>query len=66
MDYKKPTPLFDKSIPRRVCPICGERSYSRQGIHPQCAVKQADAPRQTQLAEEKRQARLMAEAQRTV
>jgi hypothetical protein len=66
MDHKKPTPLYDKSPARRVCPICGERSYSREGIHPQCAVKQADAPRQIQLAEQKRQARLVAEAQRSV
>jgi hypothetical protein len=34
--------------------VCGKRSYSLHGIHPQCAVQQADAPRQKKLAEEKR------------
>jgi hypothetical protein len=29
-------------------------SYSVGGIHPQCAVEQADAPRKKLLAEEKR------------
>jgi hypothetical protein len=27
------------------CPVCHEAVYSRAGIHPQCAVKQADPPR---------------------
>jgi hypothetical protein len=36
------------SIPM-TCPICGHSSYSPDGIHPQCAVTQADAPRQAQL-----------------
>src|SRR4029079_18029634 len=32
---------------RAVCPVCGTTSYSRDGIHPQCAVSRADqaAPR---------------------
>ena len=33
------------------CPVCGKASYSRDGIHPQCAIVQADLPRQKQLAE---------------
>jgi len=28
-----------------LCPVCGAVSYSRGGIHPQCAQQQADAPR---------------------
>ncbi len=28
-----------------VCPVCGEKSYSAAGIHPQCSVKQADEQR---------------------
>lgn len=27
------------------CPVCHQEVYSRAGIHPQCAVKQADPPR---------------------
>ncbi len=46
MHHKKPTPLLvPVSKPPRVCPVCGTSSYSRDGIHPQCAQKQADAPR---------------------
>ncbi|EMI22236.1 hypothetical protein RMSM_00834 [Rhodopirellula maiorica SM1] len=32
-----------------VCPICGKRAYSKGGIHPQCAVLQADAARTEEL-----------------
>ena len=53
---KKPEPLFQpQQQAGKVCPVCGKRSYSLRGIHPQCAVQQADAPRQAALAEEKRQ-----------
>lgn len=32
--------------PGRVrCPVCHEAVYSRAGIHPQCAVRQADPPK---------------------
>ena len=27
------------------CPVCHEEVYSRAGIHPQCAVRQADPPK---------------------
>ena len=27
------------------CPVCHQVVYSRAGIHPQCAVRQADPPR---------------------
>ncbi len=35
--------------PKHVCPICGKAAYSLGGIHPQCAMKQADEPRLNQL-----------------
>lgn len=56
MSEKKPTPLV--SQPRgKVCPVCGNRTYSQGGIHPQCAVDQADAARAEKLkAERKREA----------
>jgi hypothetical protein len=37
------------SAPRNLCPICGKASYSVGGIHPQCAMQQADAPRVVRL-----------------
>ena len=58
MNNRKPEPLIAEQRRGRVCPICGKQSYSREGIHPQCAVQQADAPRQILIAEQKRQARL--------
>ncbi|AMV38579.1 hypothetical protein [Planctomyces sp. SH-PL62] len=27
---------------RRRCPVCRQSVYSKAGIHPQCAIKQAD------------------------
>jgi len=56
MSEKKPLPLvapFPQTI-RKICPVCGRPSYSALGIHPQCAVQQADAPRQQRLAEERK------------
>lgn len=44
MANKKPAPLIVESLHPR-CPVCGEKSYSPAGIHPQCAVRQADAER---------------------
>lgn len=37
-----------------MCPVCGQPSYSSTGIHPQCAVSQADAPRCEILAAERK------------
>ena len=54
MESKKPGPLYPVSH-GPMCPVCGKRSYSANGIHPQCAVKLADAPRQKLLADEKRE-----------
>jgi hypothetical protein len=61
MNTSKPEPLIVEQRRGRTCPVCGKQSYSLEGIHPQCAMQQADAPRQRQLAEEKRQARLEAQ-----
>jgi hypothetical protein len=44
MSEKKPTPLVSQPS-GKVCPVCGNRTYSQGGIHPQCAVHQADAAR---------------------
>lgn len=30
---------------RPVCPVCKKAVYSRAGIHPQCAMIQAEPPR---------------------
>jgi hypothetical protein len=35
--------------PKHICPICGKASYSAGGIHPQCAMQQADAPRMVRV-----------------
>jgi len=33
----------------RACPVCGQSSYSKDGIHPQCAVQLADESRKLEL-----------------
>ena len=38
----------------KACPVCGKSSYSFGGIHPQCAVLLADAPRADRLDAEKK------------
>lgn len=38
---------------RNLCPVCGKPSYSLGGIHPQCAIEQADKPRILELREKK-------------
>lgn len=40
----KPNPLI-AAQPRQVCPVCGCNSYSYGGIHPQCAMREADEVR---------------------
>jgi len=52
MRHKKPTPVIGEAD-KKICPICGMRSYSPGGIHPQCAVLQADAPREKRLKAER-------------
>ena len=44
MPSKKPQPLIPNRTRER-CPVCGEISYSLAGVHPQCAVQQADEKR---------------------
>jgi hypothetical protein len=55
MSEKKPTPIFSEPN-KKICPVCGKRSYSAGGVHPQCAVQQADAPRQELLKAKKKAA----------
>jgi hypothetical protein len=62
MRYKKPELIADR-FAVRMCPVCGTRSYSRSGVHPQCAVVHADAPRKALLAEARRQERLLTHPQ---
>jgi hypothetical protein len=49
LNTHKPTPLIIE-IGKKVCPVCGRSSYSRDGIHPQCAMRQSDALRRSQLS----------------
>lgn len=58
MSEKKPELIADR-FAVRICPVCGTRTYSYNGVHPQCAVTHADAPRTAQLAEARRQERLL-------
>ena len=52
MNHKKPTPVLGQRN-RKICPVCGQQTYSANGIHPQCAVQQADAPREQLLKKQK-------------
>ena len=52
MSEKKPQPLVPARVHNR-CPVCGEISYSRAGIHPQCSVRQADEKRKNRIKREK-------------
>lgn len=54
MSSKKPQPLITPEKPDRSCPVCGEISYSRAGIHPQCSVRQADAKRLNDIQRDKK------------
>jgi hypothetical protein len=48
---KRPLPLvLPRRAPRSVCPVCGEVSYSRAGVHPQCEQARADRARMRRLA----------------
>ncbi len=51
MTSKKPTPLVSGNKHEK-CPICGERSYSRTGIHPQCSRRQFDEKRVSRIKRE--------------
>jgi hypothetical protein len=56
MHFKKPVPLLlvDAPPPPRLCPVCGVVTYSREGIHPQCAERRADAPRMERVMADKK------------
>ncbi|MCA9088219.1 MAG: hypothetical protein KDA90_06225 [Planctomycetaceae bacterium] len=54
MSSRKPQPLIPRQRHTR-CPVCGENSYSRSGVHPQCSVRQADQVRLTRLSEARQQ-----------
>ena len=43
-DMKNPKPL-NLEPSRKICPVCGEPSYSREGVHPQCSAAQTDTNR---------------------
>jgi hypothetical protein len=52
MSEKKPIPYVTQPK-RKLCPVCGQSSYSAAGIHPQCSVLQADKSRRDRLAAER-------------
>ena len=41
--------IIVRPTPKHLCPICGKAAYSLGGIHPQCAIQQADEPRIVRL-----------------
>jgi ribosomal protein S27AE len=53
MRHKRSSPILDEHN-KKICPVCGKASYSAAGIHPQCAVQQADAPREQRLKAKKK------------
>ena len=48
MNAKRPEPLYAAKT-RPICPVCGAPSYSRAGIHPQCAQEKADEQRMQEV-----------------
>lgn len=60
----KPEPLYSMPSLGTVCPVCGKKSYSAAGVHPQCSVQQADAPRQAALAAKKKKEKAVADAEK--
>jgi hypothetical protein len=45
--------IISPPVPKHVCPICGKAAYSLGGIHPQCAIVQADAKRMVKVRAER-------------
>jgi len=43
MYIRKPLPTTATTM-GKVCPVCGHKSYSRGGVHPQCAALLVDQP----------------------
>jgi hypothetical protein len=57
MTQKRPVPIYGTALSqRRLCPVCQKVSYSREGIHPQCAQLQADMARVERLKAKARKA----------
>jgi len=48
MSVKKPLPP-DAVVGGKICPVCGDRSYSSSGMHPQCAQQRAETARSDQI-----------------
>jgi len=40
----------------KLCPVCGQSSYSKDGVHPQCSVQLADEQRAKELLESRKTA----------
>jgi hypothetical protein len=53
MSIKKPVPLVSGAN-QKLCPVCGKRSYSAAGTHPQCAQRRADEQRKEKMVAEKK------------
>ncbi len=53
MSVKKPVSVIDGEN-HNLCPVCGKRSYSAAGMHPQCAQLQAGAVQLAKTATEKK------------
>ena len=53
MSEKKPVPWISQPS-GKLCPVCGKRTYSQGGIHPQCAVHQADSVRAEKIKAERK------------
>ncbi len=54
---KRPDPLYTVAAEKGTkCPVCGFTSYSREGIHPQCAQQQADEKRVARMKSQKSKA----------
>lgn len=57
MHNSKPPPLLGADqVPRRICPVCGSVTYSIAGMHPQCAMLQADLSRVARLRKRRKTA----------
>lgn len=64
MSILKPVPIVPQVV-KNLCPICGKASYSRDGIHPQCALQRADEPRNVKnRAAKKKEAKAPSSQQR--
>lgn len=56
MSERKPQPIIPIREHNR-CPVCGEVSYSRAGVHPQCLMRQADERQKSRIKHEKQLAK---------